>query len=71
MALEPQPDQSEWVNSGLTSHQQQGHTETGPRFKVSSERPEKREIDLAIPGLVVWRVIHYTTAAPSLIGKYV
>ena len=31
---------------------------------VSSERPEKREIDLAIPGLVVWRVIHYTTAAP-------
>ena len=30
------------VNSGLTSHQQQGHTETGPGFKVSSERPEKR-----------------------------
>ena len=43
----------EWVNSGLTSHQQRGHTETGPRFKVSSERPEKRGIDLAIPGLVV------------------
>ena len=41
------------VNSGLTSHQQRGHTETGPRFKVSSERPEKRGIDLAIPGLVV------------------
>ena len=55
---------SEGVNSGLTSHQQRGHTETGPRFKVSSERPKKRGIDLAIPGLVVQRVIHYTTAAP-------
>ena len=41
------------VNSGLTSHQQRGHTETGPRFKVSSERPEKRGIDLVTPGLVV------------------
>ena len=51
------------MNSGLTSHQQRGHTETGPRFKVSSERPEKRGIDLATPGLVVQRVIHYTTAA--------
>ena len=39
------------MNSGLTSHQQRGHTETGPRFKVSSERPEKRGIDLATPGL--------------------
>ena len=28
------------MNSGLTSHQQRGHTEMGPRFKVSSERPE-------------------------------
>ena len=55
---------SECVNSGLTSHQQRGHTETGPPFKVSSERPEKRGIDLATPGLVVQRVIHYTTAAP-------
>ena len=54
------------MNSGLTSHQQRGHTETGPRFKVSSERPEKRGIDLATPGLVVQRVIHYTTAAPIL-----
>ena len=44
-----------------------GHkvTETGPRFKVSSERPKKWGIDLAIPGLVVLGVIHYTTAAPS------
>ena len=41
------------MNSGLTSHQQEGHTETGPWFKVSSERPEKQGIDLAIPGLVV------------------
>ena len=38
--------------------------ETGPWFKVSSERPEKRGIDLATPGLVVWSVIHYATAAP-------
>ena len=52
------------MNPGLTSHQQRGHTETGPRFKVSSERPEKRGIDLATPGLVVQRVIHYNTAAP-------
>ena len=36
------------MNSGLTSHQQRGHTETVPRFKVSSERSEKRGIDLAI-----------------------
>ena len=57
------------MNSGLTSHQQQGHTETGPRFKVSSERPEKRGIDLATPGLVVQRVIHYTTAAPNYTGR--
>ena len=55
------------MNSGLTSHQQRGHTETGPRFKVSSERPEKRGIDLATPGLVVQRVIHYTTTAPDQI----
>ena len=55
--------------SELGSHQQRGHTETGPRFKVSSERPEKRGIDLATPGLVVQRVIHYTTAAPFIIGK--
>ena len=32
--------------------------EDGPRFKVSSERPEMWGIDLAIPGLVVQRVIH-------------
>ena len=50
------------MNSGLTSHQQRGHTETGPRFKVSSERP-KRRIDHAIPGLIVQLVIHSTTAA--------
>ena len=41
------------MNSDLMSHQQRGHTETGPQFKVSSERPEKQGIDLAIPGLVV------------------
>ena len=37
----------ELVYSGLTFHQQGGHTETGPRFKVSSERLEKRGINLA------------------------
>ena len=55
---------SEWVNSDLTTHQQRGHTETRPRFKVSSERPEKQGIGFAIPGLVVQRAIHYNTAAP-------
>ena len=40
------------MKSGLTSHQQRDHTETGPRFEMSSERPEKRGIDLAVPGLV-------------------
>ena len=53
------------VNSGSMSHQQGGHTEKGPRFKVSSERREKREIDLVIPKLVVSGVIHHTTAAPA------
>ena len=38
------------MNSGLTSNQQRGHTETGPRFKVSSERREKRVS--SFPGLV-------------------
>ena len=28
-----------------------GHTETGPRFKVSSERLEKPGIELMTPGL--------------------
>ena len=52
------------MNPGLLSHQQQGHTETGPRFKVSSKRPEKRGIYRAIPGLIVQLVIHSTTAIP-------
>ena len=38
--------------------------ETGPGFKGSSKRLEKQGINLAISGLVVWCVIHYTTAAP-------
>ena len=36
----------------------------GPLFEVSSERLEKWEIDLALPGLVVQHDIHYTTATP-------
>ena len=55
------------MNSGLMPHQQQDHTEMGPWLKVSSKRPEKRGINLAIPGLVVWRVIHYTTTSPKAI----
>ena len=43
----------ELVRYDFTSHQQPGYTETGPRFKVSSARLEKWEIDLASPGLVV------------------
>ena len=46
------------MKSGLTSHHQRGNAETGPRFKVSSDRPVKQGIDLAIPGLVVTRVIN-------------
>ena len=41
------------MNSGLTFHQQQGHTETGPWFKILSVIPEKRGIDLATLGLTV------------------
>ena len=37
--------------------------EKGHRFEVSAERQEKQTIDLAIPGLVVWHVIHCTSAA--------
>ena len=43
----------------------------GPQFKMSSERPEKWKIDCAIPGLVVSRVIHFTTAAPYRGGKLI
>ena len=62
---------SEWVNSGLTSHQQEGYMETEPWFKVSYQRLKKWGIDLAIPGLVVYPVIHYTTAAPTFSWKYI
>ena len=37
----------------------------GPQFKVSFERPEKRRIDLVIPGLVVRHILHYTIATPT------
>ena len=49
------------MNSDFTSHQQPGHTETGPGFKISYERPEKRGIDPASSKLVVQRVNHFTT----------
>ena len=38
----------EWVNLGLTSHEQRGNTEIRPCFTVSSERPKKQGIDLAL-----------------------
>ena len=41
------------MNSGLMSHQQQGHTEMGPPFKVSFKRQEKRGVNLEISGMVV------------------
>ena len=59
------------MNTDLTSHQQQGHTETGSRFKISSERAKKRGwggvgrgVNLATLELVVQRVSHYTIVAP-------
>ena len=50
-----------WINFGLTSHHQWGHMEMGIWFKISSERPEKRGIDLAIPriGSPAWFPLHY------------
>ena len=40
---------SECVNSGLTSQQQEDHKVTGPQFKVSAEKLEKREIEFSNP----------------------
>ena len=40
-----------------------GHTQTGPRFKVSSERLEKPGIELTTPGLQGDYLNHYTTEA--------
>ena len=40
------------MNLSLTSHQQRGHTETGCRFKVSSERPEKQGIYLVMSSVL-------------------
>ena len=34
--------------TGDTCYQQRGHTEKGPRFKVSYESPEKRGVGPAI-----------------------
>ena len=55
--------QYEWVNSSVTSNQNKGQTQTGHPFKASFERPEKREIESAIPGLVFRCFIQYTTTA--------
>ena len=48
------------MNSSRTADLQQGHIEMGPRFKVSSKKTEKQEIDFAIPGLVVQCVILFS-----------
>ena len=66
--LHPRSRINEWVNSGLTSHQQQGHVESRTRFKVSSARRKKLGIDPVTPGLVVQLVIHYTTATSNAGG---
>ena len=50
---------------GFTVPPTRGHTEGGPRFKVSSERPEKRGVDHAIAGLIVQLVILSKSAAPA------
>ena len=42
---------------------------TGPGLTVSSKKKKKTEkqgIDIATPGLLVYHVIHYTTAARSI-----
>ena len=52
------------MNTGLMPHQQQGHDEVGPRFKVSSERPDKLGSDHVTSGLIVCHVIRYTTSTP-------
>ena len=39
------------MNKGLTSHLQENHTEMGPWFKVSPERPETLGVDISLPGL--------------------
>ena len=41
----------------------QGHTETGPRFKVSSERLERPGIEVTTTGLEGKWLNHYTTGA--------
>ena len=51
------------------SHQQEGHTETGPWFKVLSERHEKQGINLAIPGMVNQSVVHFTITTPQMKKK--
>ena len=46
-----------------------GHMESGQRLKVSSDRLVKPGIKPATPGLQGKRFIHYTTAAPGLLGR--
>ena len=55
---------SERVNSDLTSHSQRGHTEMGPRFKVSSEGPEKRG---SILRSLDWQSSVLSTSLPPLL----
>ena len=47
---------------GFMSHQQQmSHGDTGPRFKVSSERLDKSGIQLTSPGLLAEEFMKYRT----------
>ena len=45
-----------------------GHTETGPRFEVSPERPEERRIEPATPELNS-SAQKYDSDAPKISGK--
>ena len=52
-----------WCVNVLRPTNSYGYTETGPRFKVSSERLEKPGIELTTPGLQGEWLNHYTTEA--------
>ena len=46
-----------------------GHTETGSRLKVSSDRLEKTGVELTTPGVQGDQLYHQTTEASRLTGK--
>lgn len=56
--MSEQTEQSEYVSSGLTYHQSKGYTK--------DRRSRYRTCDIGLNS-VVYRVIHYTTAAPQTV----